>query len=399
MYPILVLITSLLLMIIGTGSVYLLVVALKPISSEFSWARSQLSIAYAFQYLGAGLGGIAVGYWLDRSGMAKPALLGAIMIGLGAVLTSYAQAAWHFWVIYGLMMGLFGRATLFLPLMANITRWFSKRRGFAVGILGSGQALAGGLWPPVFQYGIDQHGWRTTSLVYGILVLLVMVPLTLVFRRPAPEQSSNASAKAQTSSAPAFLSEPIILLGLCAAIVGCCVAMSLPLAHLVAHVSDVGYAPARGAEMLSVALLTAALSSMIGVGALSGKFGGLGALLCFSVTQTLALVLLQWVSGLSALYVIAVIFGLGYGGILPCYPVIVREHLPSATAGSRTAIVVFFGSLGMAIGSWFGGLAYDLTGSYGPAFAVGIGFNLFNIVLITAMVTRARTFRLSLSPA
>ena len=81
-----------------------LVVALKPISTEFGWPRSALSIAYAAQYFGAGVGGVAMGFWLDRSGMAKPAMLGAIMIGLGAVATSYAHEAWHFWLIYGLMM-------------------------------------------------------------------------------------------------------------------------------------------------------------------------------------------------------------------------------------------------------------------------------------------------------
>ncbi|MEM7251412.1 MAG: MFS transporter [Pseudomonadota bacterium] len=399
LYPLLVLGTSLCLMIIGTGSVYLLVVALKPISTEFGWPRSDLSIAYAAQYFGAGVGGIAMGFWLDRSGMAKPALLGAIMIGLGGVATSFADAAWHFWLIYGLMMGLFGRATLFSPLMANITRWFGPRRAFAVGILGSGQALAGGLWPPIFQYGIETYGWRSTSLWYGVLVLAVMVPLTVVFRRRLPEQPSAPGGKSSSSTYRTILSEPTLLIVLCSAIVGCCVAMSLPLAHMVAHVSDLGYAPARGAEMLSLALLTAALSSMVGLGALTSRFGGLGALLTFSTVQTFALGLLLVFDDLAALYVVAIIFGLGYGGILPSYPVIVREYLPGQTAGSRTAIVVFFGSLGMAIGSWLGGLAHDLTGAYGPAFAVGIGFNCFNLLVITAVFRRARGTNLQLAPA
>ena len=340
-YPLLVLIASLLMMVIGTGSVYLLVVALKPITVEFGWPRSIASMAYALQFFGAGAGGVVVGFWLDRSGMAKPALLGAIMIGLGSVLTSYADQPWHFWLIYGLMMGLLGRATLFSPLMSNITHWFNKRRGFAVGILGSGQALAGGLWPPVFQYGLENLGWRTTALLYGLLVLAVMVPVTAVFRRPAPKQSPSTVSGSHSQSR--LLNEPLLLITLCAASVGCCVAMALPLAHLIAYISDIGFAPARGAEMLSLALLTAAFSSMVGVGFLSGRLGGLTALLCFSCVQTLALALMLSFNELNTLYIIAVVFGLGYGGILPCYPIIVREHLSAATAGSRTAIIIFFG--------------------------------------------------------
>ena len=310
-YPLLVLIASLLMMVIGTGSVYLLVVALKPITVEFGWPRSIASMAYALQFFGAGAGGVVVGFWLDRSGMAKPALLGAIMIGLGSVLTSYADQPWHFWLIYGLMMGLLGRATLFSPLMSNITHWFNKRRGFAVGILGSGQALAGGLWPPVFQYGLENLGWRTTALLYGLLVLAVMVPVTAVFRRPAPKQSPSTVSGSHSQSR--LLNEPLLLITLCAASVGCCVAMALPLAHLIAYISDIGFAPARGAEMLSLALLTAAFSSMVGVGFLSGRLGGLTALLCFSCVQTLALALMLSFNELNTLYIIAVVFGLGYG--------------------------------------------------------------------------------------
>ena len=135
------------MMIIGTGSVYLLVVLLKPISIEFGWDRSIPSIAYALAIPGCRewAGSVHGGYWLDRSGMGNPALLGAIMIGLGAIATRYVDHYWQLWAIYGLMMGAFGRATLFSPLMANITRWFNRKRGYAVGIVGSGQAFSGSL--------------------------------------------------------------------------------------------------------------------------------------------------------------------------------------------------------------------------------------------------------------
>ena len=388
-FPVLVILSSLAMMVVGTGSVYMLVVMLKPISLEFGWDRSVPSIAYALQYLGGGIGGVLMGHWLDRSGMGNPALLGAVMIGSGAILTQYIDHYAQLWAIYGLMIGMFGRATLFSPLMTNITRWFNRRRGFAVGIVGSGQALSGGLWPPIFQYGIDTYGWRDCSAAYGALVLCVMVPLSFVFRRRPPQQPPHSPRRAtrraandRTGRARRQVTERGFIVLLCIAIVGCCVAMSLPLAHLVAHVSDIGYEAARGAEMLSIALLTAALSSMIGVGALSQRFGGLGGLFIFSWTQMFALMLLCTLDGLPALYVTAFVFGLGYGGILPTYPVIVREYLPAASAGRRTAIVVLFGSVGMAIGSWVGGLSVDLSGSYFPAFALGVAFNVFNLVLV-----------------
>ncbi|CAN0559924.1 unnamed protein product, partial [Laminaria digitata] len=119
-----VLIASLMFMLIGTGSIYFIVIALKPIAAEFNWPRAVPSIAYALQYAGAGIGGIFMGWCLDRRGMGIPAVVGATMIGLGGILTSYTSSPFELYLIYGGMLGFFGRSTLFAPLTANISRWF-----------------------------------------------------------------------------------------------------------------------------------------------------------------------------------------------------------------------------------------------------------------------------------
>ena len=153
-----VLAASLVFMVIGTGAVYFVVVALKPISNEFNWPRAVPSTAYALQYFGGGIGGIFMGYCLDRAGLGIPALLGASMIGIGSILTAHVETPWHLYLIYGGMMGFLGRATLFTPLTANITRWFEHKKSVAVGIVGSGQALAGAIWPPIFQHFFNSLG-------------------------------------------------------------------------------------------------------------------------------------------------------------------------------------------------------------------------------------------------
>ncbi|MEM7408430.1 MAG: MFS transporter [Pseudomonadota bacterium] len=388
-YAYVVLGASLFMMVAGTGSVYLLVSALKPIAAEFDWPRTVPSVAYALQYLGGGLGGILMGYWLDRAGMARPACLGALMIGIGGCLTYYVQQDWHLYTIYGVMMGLVGRATLFSPLMVNITHWFEHRRGMAVGIVGSGQAIAGAGWPPLFQYGIATIGWRETSLYYGCFVLLTMVPLSLAFI-PKPPASKAASKDASESAAPLPISPFAFTAVLCAAIVGCCVAMSLPLAHLLSHASDIGYDPRHGGNLLSVMLLAAAVSSMFGIGFLSSRLGALRGLMIFSATQAVMLGVMASVDSLTGLYVVAFLFGLGYGGILPSYPVVIREHLKSQGVGARTGLVVFFGTIGMALGSGLGGVSFDQTGGYAPAFYAGVVFNVANLVLLGWLALRLR---------
>ena len=390
-----VLIASLLFMIIGTGSVYFLVVALKLISTEFQWPRAVPSFAYALQYFGAGFGGVVMGYVLDKFGMGLPALIGATMIGLGAILTSYVSSPWHLYVIYGVLMGFLGRSALFSPLTANITRWFETNKGKAVGIVGSGQAISGAIWPPIFQYCFDLVGWRETAFWYGVFVLISMLPLVLILRK-SPERNETSPVistiddkqRSNTIIASIGLTPFAMQIILSIASIGCCVAMSLPLAHLVAHMSDIGYGAAHGAQLISLMLMAAGVSSFFGVGYLGDKFGGLQALFIFSVIQALFLGVLSVVDSLIAIYASAILFGIGYGGILPCYPLIVREYLPSKEAGRRTAVVVFCGGAGMALGGWMGGVVFDATGGYAMAFWIGVGFNLFNLVIIGNLISR-----------
>jgi MFS family permease len=387
-----VLVASLLFMLVGTGSIYFIVVALKQIAAEFDWPRAVPSIAYALQYGGAGIGGIFMGWCLDRRGMAVPAFVGASMVGLGAILTAWVSSPWELYFIHGVMLGFFGRSALFAPLTANITRWFEHNRSLAVGVVGSGQGLAGMLWPQVFHHLIDAVGWRQTALIYGLFALATMLPLAMILRRRPPAPSARRLSGAAPSSAPVrpVLSPPAIQLSLSTAAIGCCVAMSLPLAHIVSHVSDLGYDPARGAEVLSLMLGCSALASFFGVGFLGGRYGGLRAIFVFSSGQAALLATLAFVESLPALYVAGALFGLGYGGILPCYPVIVRELLPAAEAGRRTGLVLLCAGGGMALGSWLGGALFDHTGSYRTAFLIGVAFNLGNLALIGGLIARTR---------
>jgi MFS family permease len=391
-----VLAASLLFMMIGSGSIYFLVVALKLISAEFEWPRAIPSIAYSLQYFGAGVGGIFMGYCLDRMGMGIPALLGASMIGAGAILTSIVSSPWELYLIYCVMLGFLGRSALFSPLMANITRWFDHKKSMAVGIVGSGQGLAGTIWPPVFQHFFDAIGWRQTSFWYGLFALATMLPLAFILRQRPPQPGAATLAASrpitrQTAPTPRQpLSTRNMQVALSIASIGCCVSMSLPLAHVVSHVSDIGYSPARGAETLSLMLASSAVSSFFGVGFLGGRFGGLRALFVFSSAQALFLTVLAFVDSLTAVYITAVLFGLGYGGILPCYPIIVREYLPASEAGRRTGLIILFAGGGMALGAWLGGTIFDQTGSYKLAFLIGAAFNLGNLAIIGSLILRTQ---------
>lgn len=393
-----ILIGSITLLLVSGGGMYLVVVALKDMAMEFGWPRAVPSFAFSLQFIGSGFGGIVMGYVLDRYGFGIPALVGTVMVGAGAMLVSEITAAWQLYVIYGIMFGLSGQGSLAAPALANISRWYDKRRGMAVGLASSGQALAGIIWPPVFSVVLIAVGWRDMFFWFGVFALCIMLPVCIVVRRKPPShppaRAPRTTRHKDTESFPEEDKQPLspsrIQWALCAAIVGCCVAMALPLGHLVSHVTDLGHSVKNAANVLSVMLMAAFVSRALILGLLSDRLGALRTMFIFSIGQATMLGMFTVVDSLWALYGIAILCGLGYGGLFPIYAVATREYLPIHEVGKRTGIVFLFGSAAMGFGSWMGGYLFDLTGSYTLPFLIGVAINASNLVIVVLLIMRMR---------
>jgi MFS family permease len=389
---------SMVVMTIGAGAPYTVVVALKPIAADFGWPRAVPSMCYALVMLGAGIGGLVMGRWADRGGVAGPMLIGSLSLPFGAWLASTGDGALTLFVAYGLFMGFLGNGAFVAPLLANTTRWFDRRRGMAIGIVASGQTLGGALWPPFLRYLNDAYGWRQTLVVYAVIALAVLLPLVLVLRAPprtgGPARTDGPAWDRRALGWPAERVQAI----LCLAIVGCCVAMAMPMVHLISYATDLGIDRAHAAEMLSL-LLACAFVSRLGFGMVADRLGALRALLIGSSGQATMLVAFAAVDSFWGLYVVAALFGLVHGGIVPCYALIVRELFPASHAGRRIGMVILFGTAGMALGGWLGGQIFDLLGSYRSAFLVGLVFNLGNLALVGTLLHRQSRMTLQAMPA
>ena len=240
------------------------------------------------------------------------------------------------------------------------------------------------------QHFIGTAGWRPAYLGVGIFCALTLIPLSLMFRAPPPAVGSVSTQAGATRRRrePALdvdgrtLQWLLVIAGVC-----CCVAMSMPQVHLVAYCADLGYGPARGAEMLSL-MLACGVVSRIAFGLLSDRIGGLRTLLTGSVMQGVALLLFLPFDGLTSLYVVSAMFGLFQGGIVPAYAIIIRDYFPAAEAGTRVSLVITATLLGMALGGWMSGAIFDLTGSYRAAFVNGIAFNLVNVSIVGWLLWR-----------
>jgi MFS family permease len=373
---------SLLLSTIGGVGMWSVVVALPEVQAEFGTARADASLPYTLTMISFGLSGVLMGRLSDRFGIMVPVMIGTLTMALGYVVAGSAASLWHYTLAQGLLIG-GGSSATFAPLLADSSMWFDRRRGIAVGIFASGNYVAGTLWAPVVQHFIAAEGWRHTFFGIAAFCVASMLPLALVLRRRPPAiQTAGTGARATARSAhdlgvsPAALQTLLIVAG-----VSCCVAMSMPQVHLVAYCGDLGYGPARGAQMLSLMMAFGVVSRLV-FGFVSDRIGGLRTLLTGSALQGVALLLFLPFDGLVSLYVIASLFGLFQGGIVPSYAIIVREYFPPAEAGARVGSVIMATLFGMALGGWMSGAIFDLTGSYRAAFANGILWNLVNLSIV-----------------
>jgi MFS family permease len=386
------LVIALCAMLMGSSCMFAVAVVLPEVQAEFGVSRSEASLPYTLMMIGFGVGGVYMGRIVDRWGVTVSLLIGSAGILIGFVWAGMSDSIWGFALAHGLFLGLLGTSATFAPLVADTSLWWNRRRGIAVAVCASGNYLAGAIWPHIAQWGVTTSGWRQTYIVMGIVCSIGMALFALFLRRRPPLNQVSVPTNGRPSSVsetPFGLTTSRAQTLLIVAGLACCVAMSMPQVHIVAYCVDLGFGPARGAEMLSLMLACGVVSRLIS-GVICDRIGGIKTLLLGSALQGIALLMFLPFDGLVSLYLISAMFGLFQGGIVPSYAIIIREHFPAAETGRRVGAVIMATMLGMALGGWMSGKIFDLTGSYQAAVMNGILWNLLNLSIATWLFLRVR---------
>ncbi len=380
------------IMAIAFGAPWITIVALKDIAAEVNGERSIPAFASALMWIGSGFGGILMGRIAERVGVRWTVLCGAAMIAVGLVLSTWGPP-WPLFIGHGLFIGLIGIGGINAPCYVYVSRWFDRRRGSALVLISSGAYLAGAIWPPVFARLIAYAGWRHTMLYYAALELVLIAPAAAwVLEQPpaAPHYAQPTHGAHPQKSVLGWPPNLVFTLQMCA-IFTCCVPMSMPQAHLVAFCTDHGISAAHGAAMVSV-LLSAAFFSRQAWGAISDRIGGLYTMLAGSACQALGMLAFLLTQDEIGLFTVAALFGMGFSGLVPANVLASRELFPVGEAYWRIPTLLLCSGCGMAAGGWIAGVLYDYFGFYAPAFAAGLGVNLLNLTIISALALRRSQF-------
>ncbi|WP_170557734.1 MFS transporter [Ruegeria atlantica] len=379
---------TLIIATVANVGMWAVIVVMPAVEAQFGASRAEAAMPYTLAMIGFALGNLWMGQLVDRLGVTKALIGAATLSAISYLMATLAPSIMTLSVAH-LSLGL-GASIGFGPLIADISHWFMKRRGIAVGLVASGNYLSGAIWPTLLSGILAREGWQQVYLTLAVITLLVVIPLSLLLRRQVPAEAHRTAATAAQIKARSVGISPRSLqyiLGLAG--IACCVAMSMPQVHIVPYCVGLGYGPTVGAEMLSLMLFGGVISRVIS-GLVADQLGGVPTVLIGSVLQCLALLLFLPYDGMVSLYVISLLFGLSQGGIVPGYAVVVREYMPPQEAGARVGFVMMMTIMGMALGGWMSGWIYDVTGNYQLAFVNGILWNGLNIGILLFLLSRSR---------
>ena len=173
-----------------------------PVLTEMRLSRAATSLPFSLAKLESALEGPLVGYLIDRFDLRVMLVLGTMLAGLGFVLLSFTHSYLLFLLVFigpvttGFQIG-FNHATL-----AAVNHWFRRKRGLAMSIVQTGQAIGGVVIFPLVALAVLTLGWRTAALLSGFGVLLLL-PLALLVRRSPESMGLRPDGEWETSRSPA----------------------------------------------------------------------------------------------------------------------------------------------------------------------------------------------------
>ncbi|MGI9385601.1 MAG: MFS transporter [Methyloligellaceae bacterium] len=379
------------------GGVGLVAVLMKPLASEFGWQRGQISMAYTLATAATAFAGVVCGRLADLYGVRMLAAVGSITIAVSLLLLSQLTSLWHLYAAYTLF-GALGFGAISIPLAALVTNWFSEHRGLALGIVTAGGAVGQGVVPYIANAIVVDLDWRAAYLYLGLAYLLVAVPLALLVRNPPSVESPTARGPAaihDESCGP--ISPKEALTWICTASIFCCICMSVPIMHGVALANDAGLSVGQAAKVLTILMLAGATGRVI-IGRLADRFGPLRTYMFASFGQTATVFWFTQVSTPLGFYIVAVLFGISFGGVMTSFILTVRSLVPTRIAATSMSLVLLFAWIGMAVGAYMAGLLFDWTQTYVFSFAGAMVSGLVNLAIVSLLAVRLRRERNEPSP-
>jgi len=388
-YGYIVVVAAVCIMIVSFGTRNSYGIFFKPMSAEFDWSRAITSGAFSISAVMEGLLGIVMGGLTDKFGPRLVMTVSGILLGAGYILMSQIHAAWHLYLVYGVVIGI-GLGGMFVPLMSTVARWFVRRRTVMTGAVISGQSIGALIIPPMTQNLITTLEWRATSMILGGMVLIVIIVAALFLRRdPAKmyltpygegkqEENRPSSRIPEFTFKQALFTRQLWLFFFMLVCYGFC-AFSI-LVHIVPHSTDIDISATSAASLLSI-FGGASIVGMVVLGSSADRIGNKRVIVTGFILLSAALFWLVPASNLWMLYLFAAVFGFAYGGVSCAESPLVAELFGLGSHGLIFGLLGLGFTIGAAVGPFLTGYIFDTTESYRLAFLISGALSIVALVL------------------
>lgn len=399
---------------------------------EFKWSRGTTAIALSIHLVLLGLASPFAGALIDKYGPRRVMPIGSIITAAALLWLSRSRTQWDFYAAFGVVAAAGSSLLHIVPMTTVVSNWFVRNRGTAIGIVTAGSGAGQLVLMPLLQYLINTMGWRGAYLVLGIVTLTIPPTLIWLFVYSRPEDR-GLSAEMEMTRRRKRREVEVVVKGAGEVFerkkgfvrkgevvildkewaetdwtVGKAVksfrfwALTLVMAmfaagfflisvQLVAYLEDKGYSPIMAASVVGVQGLLNVGGKFIG-GLLSDRIGREKTLTLSIIIFVASIVLLNlggFFVNAFVIYAFAIFYGVGYGVALPALMASAADLFQGKHFGSILGIIILGGFVGGAVGTWLGGVFFDLTGAYRVNFFIAA----LVMFLSAALIWKARPGR------
>ena len=362
-----------------------------PLEREFGWSRWEISGGFSIALLVGALASPLIGRGIDRFGPRRVVVLGAVLTAGSFLLLATTTELWQ-WFAYQSIAAVFRNMMFFIPFQTLVSRWFDRKRGLAVGILGTGFSMGGFIVVPILRAVIDAVQWQGSFVVSAIVTVAVVAPLALLLIRNQPsDKGLQADGDTQPEGEPP---RPVVLTGLTDR-----QALRTPLfwviafalmvfffgmfgwtAHAVPYYESVGYSKWWAAQLLAIAAGSGIITRLV-FGYIADRISRIevaAMALCACLTLSMVALLVTGGSVVGVLIFLGFWFVGSSGGPM-IEPLLTARTFGMAHFASILGALAIVSQSGQIVSPIIAGAIFDATGEYDWAivmFACSMGLSL-----------------------
>lgn len=332
---------------------------------------------------------------MDLYGAKTITLLMISLVVLGAGGSLFMQEPWQLYLLWGLIVGAGSGGTSIVMGSAIVNRWFKKRRGLALGVLGAAFSSGQLIFTPVLMNLNIHEGWRAATLFIVLLLGLIILPLVIRFLVDDPGLKGMRPYGANGSDAPPVRPDPNPMrlamanpqFWLLAFSFGICgfTTSGLFQTHLIPHGIEHGFTEMTMAVSLGLMGATDIIGTILS-GWLCDRFGKRWPLASYYTLRGMSLMLLPYVESTGQLMAFSAVYGLNWLSTVPATSALTADLFGKQNVGVVFGWICFGHQVGAAFASYGASYLHSLAGNYTMAFVTP---GLFALVA-TGLVVNVR---------